>query len=107
MASSRNQRPTFDFLTGASPPPPTKQPPRESTFRQSTAAVPGVRADINNEQLRAHINTLQYELDTVKQEREFERIQHQSELREADKRAEAEYTRAQVSLSFMRYTSVA
>jgi len=105
MASSRNQRPTFDFLTGASPPPPSKQPLRESTFGQSTAAVPGVRADINNEQLRAHINTLQYELDTVKQEREFERIQHQSEVREAEKRAEAEYTRAQVSLSFNRYTS--
>jgi len=90
MASTRNQQPTYDFLTGASPP---KQPFRESTIKQSTT----VRADINNEQLRAQINTLQYELDTYKQEREVERLQYQTDVREAEKRAEADFKRAQVS----------
>jgi len=93
MASTRNQQPTFDFLTGASPP---RQPLRESTFKQSTT----VRADINNEDLRARLNTLQYELDTYKQEREVERLQYQTDVREAEKRAEADFKRAQVSLSF-------
>ncbi|GAB7344443.1 hypothetical protein MBLNU457_2287t1 [Dothideomycetes sp. NU457] len=89
MASTRNQQPTYDFLTGASPP---KQPFGESTFKQST-----VRADINNEQLRAQINTLQYELDTYKQEREVERLQYQTDVREAEKRAEADFKRAQTA----------
>ena len=92
MASARNQQPTFDFLTGNSPP---RQPLRESTtLKQSTSFV---RADISNEQLRAQINTLQYELDTIRQARELEILQYQSEVREAEKRAEADFKRAQVS----------
>jgi len=55
------------------------------------------RADIGNESLRAQINTLQYELDTIKQERELSRIERGAEVREAEKRAESEYKRAQVS----------
>lgn len=52
--------------------------------------------DINNEALRAQLNTLQYELDTLKQERELERLEHQSEIREMQNRAEADFKRAQV-----------
>jgi len=73
-------------------------------LRQSTATIShanvntNTRADIGNESLRAQINTLQYELDTIKQERELERIERGAEVREAEKRAESEYKRAQVSL---------
>jgi len=93
MAATRNQQPSFDFLTGDSPP----RPPLRETFKQSTA----VRADINNEQLRAQINKLQYELDTIRQERELQKIEHQSELREAEKRADADFKKTQVEASGM------
>ncbi|KAK4939893.1 coiled-coil domain-containing protein mad1, partial [Elasticomyces elasticus] len=55
------------------------------------------RTDIGNEQLRAQINSLQYELETVKQERELAALRHQSEIREFQTRAEADFKRAQTA----------
>ncbi|KAK5150474.1 hypothetical protein LTR04_006815, partial [Oleoguttula sp. CCFEE 6159] len=52
-----------------------------------------------NEELRAQINTLQYELDSVKQERELAALRHQQELREVENKAEADFKRAQVSIT--------
>lgn len=85
-------QPTFDFLAGDSPP---RQTLRD-TFRQSTATV---RPDVANESLRAQLNTLQYELDSLKQERELATLEHQSEIREAENRADAEFKRAQTAES--------
>lgn len=91
MAAARQtNQPAFDFLTGESPP---RQPLRE-TRRQSMS----VRPDIHNENLRAQIKTLQYELETLKQERELRSLREQSDVREAEKRVEAEYRRAQVNI---------
>ncbi|KAK0247380.1 hypothetical protein B0A54_17404 [Friedmanniomyces endolithicus] len=94
--AARNQ-PTYDFLSGGgigvSPP---HQPFRETlreTMKQSTVS----RADINNENLRAQVNTLQYELDALKQERELTTIQHQREFRDAQSQAEADFKRCQAA----------
>ena len=87
---ARNQ-PTYDFITGAEQSPP-RQTLRE-TLKQSTIAKP----DINNENLRSQLHTLQYELDSLKQDRELVALQHQQELRDVQNRAEADFKRAQAS----------
>ncbi|KAL9096462.1 MAG: hypothetical protein Q9165_001459 [Trypethelium subeluteriae] len=94
--ASRSQQPTYDFLTGASSPtrPPSRQPLRE-TFRQSQIAKP----DHANEDLRAQINTLQYEVESLKQERELTLLRHEQELRDTQNKAEADFRRAQAAES--------
>ncbi|KAH0273134.1 spindle assembly checkpoint component MAD1, partial [Aureobasidium melanogenum] len=86
-------QPSFDFFTGEERSPP-RQPLRE-TFRQSTATV--ARSDIANESLRAQLNTLQYELDSLKQEQELTALQQASEIRDAEQRAERDFKRAQAA----------
>ncbi|KAF4301048.1 putative m protein repeat protein [Botryosphaeria dothidea] len=97
MARNTNQ-PSFNFFTGetgdAEPPP--AQPFRQ-TLRQSV-----VKPDLGNEDLRAQINTLQYELESLKQEREMSTLSHQAELRDAQNKADAEYQRAQAADSASR-----
>lgn len=44
--------------------------------------------DISNEGLRSELNSLRYELQTIKADRELERIRHQEELRAAGAKAE-------------------
>ena len=87
---ARNQ-PTYDFLTGAEQSPP-RQPLRE-TLKQSTTS----KADMNNENLRSQLHTRQYELDSLKQDRELTTLQHQQELRDVQNRAEADFKRAQAA----------
>ncbi|KAH0161270.1 spindle assembly checkpoint component MAD1, partial [Aureobasidium melanogenum] len=83
-------QPSFDFFTGEERSP-ARQPLRE-TFRQSTATV--ARSDIANESLRAQLNTLQYELDSLKQEKELTALQQASDIRDAEQRAERDFKRA-------------
>ena len=87
---ARNQ-PTYDFLTGGETSPP-RQPLRE-TFKQSIVS----KADINNENLRSQLHTLQYELDAIKQERELTALQHQQDIRDVQTRAEDDFKRAQAA----------
>ncbi|KAK5124511.1 hypothetical protein LTR85_001728 [Meristemomyces frigidus] len=89
---ARNQ-PTYDFLAGSGPSPPRQQ--FRETLKQSTVS----RADINNENIRAQLNTLQYELDALKQERELTALNHEQELRDAQSRAEVDFKRAQAAES--------
>ena len=70
------------------------QPPKRSTFRQSQAFKPDTS---NDENLRAKINTLDYELKNLQQERGLLVLQHEKELRELQVRAEAETKRAQAA----------
>ncbi|GAB7351644.1 hypothetical protein MBLNU459_g2250t1 [Dothideomycetes sp. NU459] len=93
MAARNMNQPSFNFLTGVESPP--RDAPLRQTLRQSTT----VRPDINNESLRAQLNTLNYELDSLRQEKELTAIQHQGELREAERRAEADFKRAQAAES--------
>jgi mitotic spindle assembly checkpoint protein MAD1 len=87
---ARNQ-PTYDFITGAEQSP-YRQPLRE-TLKQS---VPP-KATANNEELRSQLHALQYELDSLKQDRELVTLQHQQELRDVQNRAEADFKRAQAA----------
>ncbi|KAK3707048.1 coiled-coil domain-containing protein mad1 [Vermiconidia calcicola] len=91
QAIMAHNQPTYDFLAGGAASP-ARQPLRE-TFKQSTASRP----DINNENLRSQLHTLQYEIDSLKQERELTSLQHQSEIRDVQNRAEADFKRAQAA----------
>jgi hypothetical protein len=88
------QASAYDIITGGDPSP---RPPRQqqqqqqqepqqnetpqrhrqslgastATFKQSTMGPPPSRPDAGNEDLRAQLRTLQYELDSLKQEREL------------------------------------
>jgi len=99
-AMARNQ-PTYDFLRGgdASPSRPAfvRDLLTQSTAAPTTATTTMTKPDIHNEPLRAQLNTLQYELDSIKQERELAVLQHQQDLRDAHSRAEAEFQRAQAA----------
>lgn len=117
MAAARNQQPSFDFLTGTDPSQHPSNPAAQSTsrlplsastrrtsisstnkLRQSLAGAPSavpVRSTIDNETLRAQLNTLQYELDTLKQDRAMEVEGLNAEIRDSERRVELEYRRAQ------------
>lgn len=65
------------------------------SFRQSQVVKP----DIGNEDLRAQIKTLQYELESFKQERELSKLRHDKELRDVQFKAEEVFRKAQVGLA--------
>ncbi|EME42736.1 hypothetical protein DOTSEDRAFT_26287 [Dothistroma septosporum NZE10] len=94
---ARATQPTFDIFTGEDvlnqqPLRQTTREPLRETMRQST-----VRPDHNNEDLRAQLKAAQYELDSLKQERELHDLHHQQELRDAQSRADADFKRAQAA----------
>ncbi|PSN64607.1 spindle assembly checkpoint component MAD1 [Corynespora cassiicola Philippines] len=100
MASRKANQPSFNIFTGAEEsPPPTREPLREtfrSTLRTSqNAPHTVVSTDPVNEDLRAQLNTLRYELETAKQEKELMRLEHQQELRDTQSKAEADFRKAQ------------
>lgn len=53
--------------------------------------------DVSHEELRTQIKTLEYELASLKQEKELITLRHEEELRDAYTKAENEFRRAQVS----------
>lgn len=59
--------------------------------------------DIGNEDLRAQLKTLQYELESFKQEREVAALRHDKELRDAQLKAEEVFRKAQVGASSVRF----
>ncbi|KAI9867564.1 MAG: coiled-coil domain-containing protein mad1 [Trichoglossum hirsutum] len=109
-----NTQPTYDFLSGQTTPPAAQQ--TQHLLRQSIK--PGMypkppalskcingALDFANEDLRAEIRTLQYELSALKQDRELTNLRHEKELREIQKKAEADFKRAQASDSDRHVTS--
>lgn len=93
------QASAYDIITGGDPSPRQprqRQPLAESTatFKQSTMTA---RPDHGNEDLRAQLRTLQYELDSIKQERELASLETQNELRDVQARAEEDFKRAQTA----------
>jgi chromosome segregation ATPase len=113
MATARKQnQPSFNIFTGApeSPPPPTREPLREtfrSTFRASQPAAPHtvIPSDPINEDLRAQLNTVRYELETAKQDKEMLKLEHQQEIRDIQSRAEADFRKAQQAESSNNLTA--
>jgi hypothetical protein len=55
-----------------------------------------MRLDIGNEELRVQINSLKYELESLKQERDLTALQHEKELYEAQARSDEDFKKAQV-----------
>jgi mitotic spindle assembly checkpoint protein MAD1 len=49
-----------------------------------------------NDALRAELKAVQYELSTIKQERQLVELRHEKELRDVQRKAEADFKRAQV-----------
>lgn len=96
---ARANQPTWDFLAGGeeATPLPVRPPTRDGVgaagLKQSTLT----RADINTEEIRAQLRAAQYELDSIKQERELKELQHQQEIRDLQSRAEADFRRAQTA----------
>ncbi|KAK4944762.1 coiled-coil domain-containing protein mad1 [Elasticomyces elasticus] len=94
--TARNQ-PTYDFLSGSPAQQQAQQPLRE-TLKQSVVS----RGDINNENLRAQVNTLQYELDSLRHEKEVTALSHQTALRDALSRSETLTSRLQTAESLAK-----
>lgn len=97
---ARLTQPSFDIITGAElsqsrPEAQSEQQPQalRETMRQSAVVKP----DVGNEELRAQLRNAQYEVDSMKQERELTDLRHEQELRDARNRAEADFKRAQAA----------
>ena len=80
----------YDFLVGGSASPPRQQ--SQSQPRNSLIVPGGVgsntKVDFSNEGLRSEVNSLRYELSTIKADRELERVRHQEEIRALEAKAE-------------------
>ncbi|KAL6710585.1 coiled-coil domain-containing protein mad1 [Coniothyrium glycines] len=103
MAAHRANQPSFNFFTGdedTAATPAVREPLRETfrtTLRTSIQNAPHtvIPSDPVNEDLRAQLNTLRYELETAKQEKEMMKLEHGQELRDAQNRADADFRKAQ------------
>lgn len=115
MDSRRNSRAAW-----GSPPPesPLALPPAPSVFQLSSrlaepahpskpgetctpstiAGNPDLSSskDTEKEELRVQVNTLKYELENFKQERDLMVLRHEKELRELQLKADADFRKAQV-----------
>lgn len=73
------------------------------------ARPPGAKAykgeDLGNEDLRAQLKALQYEVESFKQEKELTKLRHEKELRDAQARADNDFHKAQVSVIVERMSS--
>ncbi|KAL8864290.1 MAG: hypothetical protein Q9174_007404, partial [Haloplaca sp. 1 TL-2023] len=94
FAASRNAntQPTYDFLSGGGAASPPRAQPLQQSFRQSQAVKP----DLENENLRAKIKSLQYEVNTLKSDRDYEKTKYEEQLQGIQARADADFQKAQV-----------
>lgn len=85
-------QPTYDFLTGGD----FNTPPRvnKASIRQSQVGKPEAG---NNEDLRAQVKSLKYELENIQQERSLLTLQHEKELRDVQLRADADFKKYQAA----------
>jgi chromosome segregation ATPase len=102
--SRKALQPSFDLFGGGgleeSQEPPAKREPLRETFRTTfrtsqNAPHTVVPSDPANEELRAQLNTVRYELETAKHDMEMKKVEHAQELREAQNRADADFRKAQ------------
>lgn len=54
------------------------------------------RADTEKEELRVQVNTLKFELENIKQERDVTALRHEKELRDLQFKADADFRKCQV-----------
>ncbi|MCJ1288195.1 coiled-coil domain-containing protein mad1 [Xylographa opegraphella] len=91
-------QPTFDLFTGSS----TSSP--HLSHQQSFHEPQVVKPDIGNEDLRARIKSLQYEVESYKQDRALTTLRYEKELRDAQAKAELDFRRSQDSESSKHVT---
>ncbi|OJK04733.1 hypothetical protein ASPACDRAFT_1851699 [Aspergillus aculeatus ATCC 16872] len=99
MDSRRNSRAAW-----GSPPPesPLALPPAPIAFQLSSRLAEPAhpsKPDTEKEELRVQVNTLKYELENFKQERDLMVLRHEKELRELQLKADADFRKAQVAES--------
>jgi hypothetical protein len=56
--------------------------------------------DLENEELRVQVNTLRYELENIRQERDLTALRHEKELRDLQAKADADFRKAQVGFYY-------
>lgn len=88
-------QPSYDFISGGAAEN-SNQPLRQSRVRQPSVSRPG---HVQDENLRAKINSLEYELKNLQQERGLLSLQHEKELREQQIRAENDFKKYQAAES--------
>lgn len=59
--------------------------------------------EIDNEELRVQVNTLRYELENFKQERDLMSLRHEKERRDLQLKADTDFRKAQVSLFYSKF----
>jgi mitotic spindle assembly checkpoint protein MAD1 len=53
-------------------------------------------SDAEKDELRVQVNTLKYELENMRQERDLATLRHEKELRDLQLKADADFRKAQV-----------
>ncbi|KAL1969484.1 hypothetical protein VTN77DRAFT_8922 [Rasamsonia byssochlamydoides] len=96
MSSHRlaNTQPIYDFLAGGSPSSPSASSTQHA-FRQSIRPSQPSKTEVENQELRVQLNTLKYELENLKQERDLMVLRHEKELRDLQAKADADFRKAQ------------
>jgi chromosome segregation ATPase len=101
--SRKALQPSFDIFNAGleeSQDPPAKREPLRETFRTTfrtsqNAPHTVVPSDPANEELRAQLNTVRYELETAKHDMEMRKLEQEKEVRDAQNRADADFRKAQ------------
>ncbi|KAL4806669.1 spindle assembly checkpoint component Mad1 [Aspergillus unguis] len=73
--------------------------PVPNALRQSVQSAAPPKPDPEKDELRVRVNTLRYELENSKQERDLMVLRHEKELRELQSRADADFRKAQAAES--------
>lgn len=107
-AAKKHNQPSFNFLAPSEDY--GEEPSRNTlrtTLRTSHNAPPHtvVPSDPVNEDLRAQVNTLRYELETAKQDNEMLKLQQQQDQRDLENRADAEFKKAQQATAASNLTT--
>ena len=61
---------------------------------------------VDNEELRAKVKALQYEVDNLKSQRDYTELQHEKALRNATVRAEEDFRKTQVGWPTLEYEQI-
>ncbi|KAG2415173.1 hypothetical protein HFD88_006364 [Aspergillus terreus] len=104
MNSSRNSHPSWG--SPRTPSSPLSIPPAPSVLRQSVRSSQPAKPDTEKEELRVQVNTLKYELENCKQERELMALRHEKEVRDLQLKADADFRKAQAAESTSNRASI-
>lgn len=92
MRTAQSQ-PSFDLFSGAESTNAAPAASRSAGLKMSVRTVSG--GEEGSDSLKAKVKGLEYKLNTFEQEREMAKVQHERELRDAQRQTEEEYTRKQ------------